>query len=72
MKNAGIFLFMFGGFLHFKSTSIWNIKNNGNANQERREKRVGGPTKGVGAWMVAMETTNKAWPFAPSHTGAKR
>ena len=34
IKDPDIFSFMFGGFFHFKSTSIWNTANKGNANQE--------------------------------------
>ena len=34
IKDADIFSFMFRGFLHFKSTSIWNTTNKGNAKQE--------------------------------------
>ena len=34
IKDADIFLFLFWGFLHFKSILRWNIENKGNANQE--------------------------------------
>ena len=41
----------------------------GEAPEAWSPKHVGGPTKGLGAWTVAMETATTARPFAPSHIG---
>ena len=46
--------------------------NRGEAPEAWSPKRVGGPTRGVGAWTVAMETVTTARPFAPVETGRVR
>ena len=44
----------------------------GKAPEAWSPKRVGDPTEGVGAWMVAKATATTVSPFAQSHIDESR